>query len=111
MGQPLNGYLPRLLEWREVGGPLVGAPDTSGYGMSTIRDLVPYEFGVQSILYLLPKACDAVWNFRLFGWATIASQRSPRMVQCEPEKHDFETERSIPIISAYDQFGERVPSG
>jgi two-component sensor histidine kinase len=34
-----------VLDWREVGGPSVVAPSNSGFGMSTIRDLIPYEFG------------------------------------------------------------------
>jgi two-component sensor histidine kinase len=34
-----------VLEWQEIGGPPVITPDTSGYGTSTIRDLIPYEFG------------------------------------------------------------------
>jgi two-component sensor histidine kinase len=42
----LNGHPPRLvLEWREVGGPSVVAPEYSGFGTSTIRDVIPYEFG------------------------------------------------------------------
>jgi len=43
----LNGR-PRpdlALEWQEIGGPPVSAPVNSGYGTSTIRDLIPYEFG------------------------------------------------------------------
>jgi two-component sensor histidine kinase len=42
----LNGR-PRpdlALEWQEIGGPAVSAPGNSGYGTSTIRDLIPYEF-------------------------------------------------------------------
>ena len=42
----LNGR-PRsdlVLEWQEIGGPSVSAPGNSGYGTSTIRDLIPYEF-------------------------------------------------------------------
>jgi PAS domain S-box-containing protein len=45
--QLLNGH-PRsrlILLWSEVGGPSVMAPQHSGFGMSTIRDLIPYEFG------------------------------------------------------------------
>ena len=45
--QLLNGR-PRsdlVLEWQEIGGPPVNAPANSGYGTSTIRDLIPYEFG------------------------------------------------------------------
>src|SRR5262249_26465073 len=34
-----------MLEWREIGGPLVVAPRKPSYGASTIRDLIPYEFG------------------------------------------------------------------
>jgi PAS domain S-box-containing protein len=42
----LNGHPPRLvLEWREIGGPPVIAPGNPSYGTSTIRDLIPYEFG------------------------------------------------------------------
>jgi PAS domain S-box-containing protein len=33
------------IEWQETGGPAVWAPDTSGYGMEVIRDLIPYELG------------------------------------------------------------------
>jgi PAS domain S-box-containing protein len=33
------------LEWQEIGGPPVSTPANSGYGTSTIRDLIPYEFG------------------------------------------------------------------
>src|SRR5262249_35423398 len=43
----LNGR-PRshlVLQWREIGGPSVVAPKSVGLGTSTIRDLIPYEFG------------------------------------------------------------------
>jgi len=41
-----NGNSPRLvLAWQEVDGPPVAAPENSGFGTSTIRDLIPYEFG------------------------------------------------------------------
>jgi PAS domain S-box-containing protein len=42
----LNGR-PRsdlVLEWQEIDGPPVSAPGNPSYGMSTIRDLIPYEF-------------------------------------------------------------------
>jgi two-component sensor histidine kinase len=45
--QRLNGH-PRshlVLEWREIGGPPVTTPSKPSYGTSTIRDLIPYEFG------------------------------------------------------------------
>jgi two-component sensor histidine kinase/integral membrane sensor domain MASE1 len=42
-----NGYARShlVLEWREVGGPSVVAPEKSGFGTHTIRDLITYEFG------------------------------------------------------------------
>jgi PAS domain S-box-containing protein len=44
--QRLNGHPLRLvLEWQEVGGPPVVDPDKASFGMSTIRDIIPYEFG------------------------------------------------------------------
>jgi two-component sensor histidine kinase len=44
-----------VLEWQEVGGPRVEAPDKSGYGMSTIHDLIPYEFGGTVDLVFAPE--------------------------------------------------------
>ena len=44
--RPLNGHPPHLvLEWQESGGPPVIAPGEPNFGTSTIRDLIPYEFG------------------------------------------------------------------
>jgi PAS domain S-box-containing protein len=43
----LNGH-PRshlAFEWQELGGPPLVAVGKSSYGTSTIRDLIPYEFG------------------------------------------------------------------
>jgi two-component sensor histidine kinase len=40
------------LEWREMGGPPVGTPHSSGHGTSVIRDLIPYELG-GSVDYVL----------------------------------------------------------
>ena len=34
-----------VLEWWETGGPPVAAPNAAGYGMSVIRDLIPFELG------------------------------------------------------------------
>jgi two-component sensor histidine kinase len=53
----LNGR-PRsdlVFEWQEIGGPPVSAPDNSGYGTSTIRDLIPYEFGGTVDLVFAPE--------------------------------------------------------
>jgi two-component sensor histidine kinase len=41
-----NGSHERLvIEWQETGGPLVLAPNRSGYGTSIIRELIPFELG------------------------------------------------------------------
>jgi PAS domain S-box-containing protein len=34
-----------VLEWRETGGPQIMAPNSTSYGTSVIRDLIPYELG------------------------------------------------------------------
>jgi two-component sensor histidine kinase len=34
-----------VLDWQEIGGPPVVAPGNSSYGTSTIREVIPYEFG------------------------------------------------------------------
>jgi PAS domain S-box-containing protein len=34
-----------VFEWQEIGGPPVEAPGQPSYGTTTIRDLIPYEFG------------------------------------------------------------------
>jgi two-component sensor histidine kinase len=43
----MNGQPPSymVLEWQEIGGPRIVAPGKSGYGTSTICDLIPFEFG------------------------------------------------------------------
>jgi PAS domain S-box-containing protein len=55
--RPLNGRpSPDLaLEWQEIGGPPVSAPANSGYGTSTICDLIPYEFGGTVDLVFAPE--------------------------------------------------------
>ena len=40
-----NTDAPVGIEWQESGGPTVRPPDTSGYGVEVIRDLIPYELG------------------------------------------------------------------
>jgi len=52
-GHPRSQHL--VFEWREIGGPPVVAAGKSGYGTSTIRDLIPYEFGGTVDLVLAPE--------------------------------------------------------
>jgi PAS domain S-box-containing protein len=52
----LNGH-PRshlVFKWQEIGGPRVAALGKSSYGTSTIRELIPYEFGGTVDLVLAP---------------------------------------------------------
>jgi PAS domain S-box-containing protein len=52
----LHGQPPDLiLNWKEFGGPPVAASDKSSFGTSTIRDLIPYEFGGSVDLTLAPE--------------------------------------------------------
>jgi PAS domain S-box-containing protein len=44
-----------VLTWQEIGGPPVAAPDKSSFGTSTIRDLIPYEYGGRVDLTLAPE--------------------------------------------------------
>jgi PAS domain S-box-containing protein len=44
-----------VINWHEIGGPPVVAPGASSYGTSTIRDLIPYEFGGTVDLVLAPE--------------------------------------------------------
>jgi PAS domain S-box-containing protein len=44
-----------VLEWQEAGGPRVDTPGKSSYGMSTIHDLIPYEFGGTVDLVFAPE--------------------------------------------------------
>jgi len=44
-----------VFDWQELGGPPVVALGKSSYGTSTIRDLIPYEFGGTVDLVLAPE--------------------------------------------------------
>ena len=44
-----------VFEWQEIGGSPVVTLGKSSYGMSTIRDLIPYEFGGAVDLVLAPE--------------------------------------------------------
>jgi len=49
----LNAHPPHLvLDWQESGGPPVIAPGEPNFGTSTIRELIPYEFGGMADLVL-----------------------------------------------------------
>jgi PAS domain S-box-containing protein len=71
----LNGqshsYL--VLDWQEIGGPPVVAPEKSGYGTSTIRDLIPYEFGGMVDLAFAPEGMRCRLELPA-DWLSIAGQ-------------------------------------
>ena len=83
---PLNGKVPDrlIIEWREVGGPAVQAPDRSGHGMEVIRDLIPYELkGTVDIVFApggvscridIPVPCDRMGDeFNVSKASVLAS--------------------------------------
>ncbi|MGI9521460.1 MAG: PAS domain-containing protein [Hyphomicrobiaceae bacterium] len=43
--QDASGSDRLVIQWEEVGGPLVETPGHCGYGTSVVRDLIPYELG------------------------------------------------------------------
>ncbi len=59
--------------WREVGGPRVDAPGKSSYGTSTIRDLIPYEFGGTVDLVFAPEGVRCRLELPS-GWLTNAGE-------------------------------------
>ena len=80
----LNGH-PRshlVFEWQEIGGPPVVALGKSSYGTSTIRDLIPYEFGGTVDLVLAPEGVRCRLELPA-DW--LGNQH------IEPEKPEFET--------------------
>ena len=91
----LNGH-PRshlVFEWQEIGGPPVVALGKSSYGTSTIRDLIPYEFGGTVDLVLAPEGvqCRLELPADWLGNDRQPFQRPPHMHHREPEKPEFET--------------------
>jgi two-component sensor histidine kinase len=71
-----------VLEWQEFGGPPVAVPDKPSFGTSTIRELIPYEFGGRVELTLAAEGArcrvelPAVWLSRGCGPASEATART-----------------------------------
>ncbi len=51
----LNGTYQLAFHWQELGGPAVVAPSNSGYGMSLIREVIPYELGGTADFAITPE--------------------------------------------------------
>jgi two-component sensor histidine kinase len=76
-----------VLEWQEMGGPPVVVTGKPSYGTSTIRDLIPYEFGGTVDLVPAPDGSDATWNFQMTASSTTASLfREPLSVPTTAKK-------------------------
>jgi PAS domain S-box-containing protein len=73
-GDPLSNL---VLEWREVDGPRVNAPGKSSYGTSTIRDLIPYEFGGTVDLVFAPEGVRCRLELPA-NWLTHSNEGLPR---------------------------------
>ena len=83
----LNGH-PRphlVFKWQEIGGPPVVALGKSSYGTSTIRDLIPYEFGGTVDLVLAPEGVQCRLELPA-DW--LGNEHTHHR---EPEKPEFET--------------------
>ena len=91
----LNGHPQSHLvfEWQEIGGPPVAALGKSSYGTSTIRDLIPYEFGGTVDLVLAPEGvqCRLELPAEWLGKDRQPFQRPPHLHHRGPEKPEFET--------------------
>jgi PAS domain S-box-containing protein len=87
----LNGHTGSHLvfEWQEIGGPLVDGLGKSSYGTSTIRDLIPYEFGGTVDLVLAPEGLRCRLELPA-DWLRNDGQPL-QMHHGEMEKPEFET--------------------
>ena len=75
------------LEWAETGGPPVDTSGTSGYGTSTIRDLIPYELG-GTVDYVL--APGGVWcKFEIpCTWLSDSARPHIALNGAEEQRHE-----------------------
>jgi PAS domain S-box-containing protein len=95
--QQLSNGHPRsqlVLQWREVGGPSVMAPKDSGFGMSTIRDLIPYEFGGRVDLAFAPSGVRCRLELPADWLITNAGPRSKAAAHAFARTRDPELETS-----------------
>jgi PAS domain S-box-containing protein len=96
----LNRRPPRLvLQWREAGGPSVVAPENSGFGTSTIRDVIPYEFGGTVDLAFAPAGVQCRIELPA-NWLSGDGERNSEAMQTlsiEPEMPEPECRRRQPL--------------
>jgi PAS domain S-box-containing protein len=93
----VNGHLrfPLIFKWREIGGPTVAVPKNSGFGTSTIRELIPYEFGGKADLAFAPSGVQC--HLELPGdWLIDNGEHSSTAApDCQPVMPQIENGSSI----------------
>jgi PAS domain S-box-containing protein len=105
--QQLSNGHPRsqlVLQWREVGGPSVMARKDSGFGMSTIRDLIPYECGGRVDLAFAPSGVRCRLELPADWLITNAGPLSKAAAHAFARTRDPELETSYWLIEL-DEFG------
>src|SRR5262249_46202564 len=91
----LNGHRRShlIFEWAEFGGPSVAAPKSSGFGTSTIRDLIPYEFGGAVDLAFAPEGVkcrlELPDNWLTEAQATACTSQPSHMPQAVTDMRDW----------------------
>jgi PAS domain S-box-containing protein len=78
---------PLVLEWQEIGGPPVVSPGKSNYGTSTIRELIPYEFGGKVDLVLAAEGVRCRLELPA-DW--LSNEGEPILEKCI-DTHSFES--------------------
>ena len=86
-----------VFEWQEIGGPPVVALGKSSFGTSTIRDLIPYEFGGTVDLVLAPEGvrCHLELPADWLGNDHQPFSETAAHAHLEPEKPEFETDHRL----------------
>jgi len=77
------------IQWRELGGPAVAALPVAGYGVATIRDLIPHELGGTVDLAFAPGGVSCEIQIPLTavrdGHAGIVRKSPPEGMPSRPE--------------------------
>jgi PAS domain S-box-containing protein len=75
--QRVNGHSPArlVLDWRETGGPPIPASNSSGYGTTLVKELIPYELGGTVDLVLAPDGVQCRLEIPC-EWLSSANRRS-----------------------------------
>src|SRR5262245_40475310 len=104
--QQLNEQAPSplVLEWREMGGPLVVAAGKPSYGTNTITDLIPYEFGGTVDLVMAPDGVRCRLEIPA-SWFSNASEPVSRTLAHANENPKTNTPKQVALKTG--RTGER----